>query len=44
LRCALGAKNLAPLRNAALAILPFAQHGSVNAAFDHYRDNRGKSL
>jgi hypothetical protein len=44
LRCAKGAKNLALLRNAALAILPFEQHGSLNAAFDHYRDYRGKSL
>lgn len=41
LRCAKGAKNLALLRNAALAILPFEQHGSLNAAFDHYRDYRG---
>ena len=44
LRCAKGAKNLALLRNAALAILPFEQHSSLNAAFDHYRDYRGKSL
>jgi predicted transposase YbfD/YdcC len=44
LRCAKGAKNLALLRNAALAILPFEQHGSLNAAFDHYRDYRGESL
>jgi len=32
------------LRNAALAILPFEQRSSLNAAFDHYRDHRGKSL
>lgn len=44
LRCAQGAKNLALLRNAALAILPFEQHESLNAAFDHCRDYRGKSL
>jgi predicted transposase YbfD/YdcC len=44
LRCAKGAKNLALLRNAALAILPFEQHSTLNAAFDHYRDYRGKSL
>ncbi len=43
-RCAKGAKNLALLRNAALAILPFEQHSSINAAFDHYRDYRGASL
>jgi len=44
LRCAQGAKNLALLRNAALAILPFEQHESLNAAFDHCRDYRGESL
>lgn len=44
LRSATGAKNLALLRNAALAILPFELHGSLNAAFDHYRDYRGKSI
>ena len=43
-RCAKGAKNLALLRNAALALLPFEQHSSLNTAFDHYRDYRGKSL
>jgi len=32
------------LRNAAVAILPFEQHSSLNAAFDPYRDYREKSL
>lgn len=44
LRCAKGAKNLALLRNAALTILPIEQYSSLNAAFDHYRDYREKSL
>ena len=44
LRSARGAKNLALLRNAALAILPFEQHSSLNAALDYYRDYRGQSL
>jgi predicted transposase YbfD/YdcC len=44
LRAAQGAKNLALLRNAALAILPFEEHDSLNAAFDYYRDYRGQSL
>jgi hypothetical protein len=44
LRSARGAKNLALLRNAALAILPFEEHDSLNAALDHYRDYRTKSL
>ena len=39
-----GAKNLALFRNALLAIIPFESFGSLNDAFDYYRDNRGKSL
>lgn len=43
-RSARGAKNLALLRNAVLALLPFEQHDSLNAAFDHNRDYRTQSL
>ena len=39
-----GAKNLALLRNALLAVIPFESFESLNDAFDYYRDNRGKSL
>ena len=39
-----GAKNLALLRNALLAIIPFESFGSLNDAFDYYRENQGKSL
>ncbi len=39
-----GAKNLALLRNALLAVIPFERFDSLNEAFDHYRDNRSKSL
>lgn len=39
-----GAKNLALLRNALLAVIPFESFGSLNDAFDYYRDNRGKSV
>lgn len=39
-----GAKNLALLRNALLAVMPFEEFDSLNDAFDHYRDNRAQSL
>lgn len=39
-----GAKNLALLRNALLAVIPFERFDSLNDAFDHYRDNRAKSM
>lgn len=39
-----GARNLGLLRNALLAIIPFERFDSLNAAFDHYRDFKGKSL
>lgn len=39
-----GAKNLALLRNALLAVIPFELFNSLNDAFDYYRDNRAKSL
>ena len=39
-----GAKNLALLRNALLAVIPFESFDSLNDAFDYYRYNRGKSL
>jgi hypothetical protein len=39
-----GAKNLALLRNALLAVIPFESFDSLNDAFDYYRDNREKSL
>jgi len=39
-----GAKNLALLRNALLAVIPFESFDSLNDAFDYYRDNRGQSL
>jgi len=39
-----GTRNLGLLRNALLAIIPFERFDSLDAAFDHYRDNRGKSL
>lgn len=39
-----GAKNLALLRNALLAVIPFERFDSLNDAFDHYRDNRAKSV
>lgn len=39
-----GARNLGLLRNAILAIIPFEKFSSLNAAFDYYRDHRGKSL
>ena len=43
-RNAKGAKNLALLRNALLAVIPFERFDSLNDAFDHYRDHRAKSL
>ena len=39
-----GAKNLALLRNALLAVIPFERFESLNDAFDYYRDHRGKSV
>jgi len=39
-----GAKNLALMRNALLAVIPFEEFDSLNDAFDYYRDNRHKSL
>jgi len=43
-RAARGAKNLALLRSALLALIPFEPFDSLNAAFDHYRDHRGQAL
>jgi len=39
-----GAKNLALMRNALLAVIPFESFGSLNEAFEHYRENRAHSL
>ena len=39
-----GAKNLALLRNALLAIIPFESFNSLNDAFDYYREEQGESL
>lgn len=39
-----GAKNLALIRNALLAVIPFEKFDSLNDAFDHYRDHREKSV
>jgi hypothetical protein len=39
-----GAKNLALIRNALLAVIPFDEFDSLNDSFDYYRDNRSKSL
>lgn len=39
-----GAKNLALMRNALLAVIPFEEFDSLNDAFDYYRDNHAKSL
>lgn len=39
-----GAKNLALIRNALLAVIPFEEFESINDAFDHYRDHREKSV
>ena len=39
-----GAKNLALLRNALLAVIPFERFDSLNDAFDYYRDHREKSV
>ena len=40
----MGAKNLALIRNALLAIIPFEEFDSLNDAFDYYRDHREKSV
>jgi hypothetical protein len=39
-----GAKNLALIRNALLAVIPFEEFDSLNDGFDYYRDNSSKSL
>ena len=39
-----GAKNLALIRNALLAVIPFEEFDSLNDAFDYYRDHRDKSV
>jgi len=39
-----GVKNLALLRNALLAIIPFESFDSLNDAFDYYREEQGESL
>jgi len=43
-RNARGAKNLALIRNALLAVIPFEEFESLNDAFDYYRDHREKSV
>jgi hypothetical protein len=39
-----GAKNLALIRNALLAVIPFEEFESLNDAFEYYRDHREKSV
>jgi predicted transposase YbfD/YdcC len=39
-----GAKNLALLRNAILAIIETDRHDSLNQAFIHYADHRAEAL
>ncbi len=39
-----GARNLALMRNALLAVIPFERFESLNDAFDYYRDHRDKSV
>ena len=39
-----GAKNLALLRGAILALIPQEKFTSLNAAFDHYPENRAEAL
>jgi hypothetical protein len=43
-RKAKGAKNLALLRNAILAIIPHDSHASLNQAFLHYADHRSEAI
>ncbi len=43
-RKAKGAKNLALLRNAILAIIPPDEHASLNQAFLHYADHRTDAI
>lgn len=43
-RNAKGAKNLALLRNAILAIIPHDSHASLNQAFLHYADHRAEAI
>jgi hypothetical protein len=39
-----GAKNLALLRGAILAILPMDEFDSINVAFDHYTEKRTQAI
>jgi hypothetical protein len=39
-----GAKNLALLRGAILALIPPEKFSSLNAAFDHYHDHRAEAI
>lgn len=39
-----GAKNLALLRGAILALIPQEKFSSLNAAFDHYIEHRAEAL
>ncbi|MFT6862456.1 MAG: hypothetical protein ACJAVK_001014, partial [Akkermansiaceae bacterium] len=39
-----GAKNLALIRNALLAVIPFEEFESLNDAFEYYRDHHEKSV
>src|SRR5690606_26821548 len=39
-----GARNLALMRNALLAVIPFEQFASLNDAFDHCRDQRDQAV
>ena len=39
-----GAKNLALLRGAILALIPQEKFTSLNAAFDHYPENRAEAI
>jgi hypothetical protein len=37
-------QNLAMIRNALLAVIPFEEFGSLNDVFDYYRDHGEKSV
>lgn len=39
-----GAKNLSLLRGAILALIPQENFSSLNAAFDHYAENRAEAI
>lgn len=43
-RNAKGAKNLALIRNALLAVIPFEEFDSLNDGFDYYREKSSESL